>query len=282
MLLATSVAQLTTAASVDVLGKQRRSHDLAHRLGVDSGIRMIAALTDEAWFQEALDREGEYNTEFKLGRCLIQVRVVDEGAKFDADAFGRPEDDDLLRSKLRDLAASYGLPQDGISLQPVVFEATGQQNRYISLDQLFHRLSPEDLWRWDDGTSEVRKPTEIDPLSPAWSDLVTCTGEGRVDLRRASEPVLRALLRDIDPAAAGKLIRAQKRMWHKELKSVGDPLSSVDADVREAVAGRIGWNLNRYGLDMYTTCGSDQRRWFVVTTISDGHVDIHQRSCVQW
>lgn len=282
MLIATTVAQLTTSISVAGLEFRRRSHDIAHRLAVDSALRYLAQLVKASTFQDELDYRGEYIVDLELGMCHIQCRVSDDGAKFDPNAFVDPGDEKPLRRKLRDLASVHGLTRNDIRLQPIPKSERAEGLPFFSLDQLLRNLSPEDLRQWQNEGATFLEVGSTDDRPIIWSDIVTCHGEGHVDLRRVSEPILEVLLRDIDPAAAGKLIRARRQGRRSRNNAKVDLFAEVDADVRQAVAGRVGWDFHRYDVDVYTTCGSDRRRWHVVATIQEGQVQVHHRSRVQW
>jgi hypothetical protein len=141
-------------------------------------------------------------------------------------------------------------------------------NRYVWFDQLFEDVTPGTLFQWSDEDEHG-----------VWSDVLSCFGTGRVDVRRADRRVLTVLLSDLDRSLAGKIITARQQ---SDRNPLDEALRSVSADVRGEAQARLAHGLNRYALALQTAMGADRRRWWVVATIGEERIDVVYRGRLQW
>ncbi len=267
-LLATTTAQLATATSVESIVVARQHNGLQHTLAVDSAMRLIERLVvDDASISRDLDAVGSHALDLAVGTCDVRVRVTDDGAKFDVNAFADDGSERQLKRKLRRLARSVRMPMPELDIRPVVDEEA-LDRRIPWFDQLFDHVQPTEVFRWDD--------TSVDAV---WSDVISCFGSGRVDLRRASLPVLSAMLDDLDRGLARRLLQDRNRNSDSKTSTV---LADLAPGIQSEVQSRIGYDLQRYALSITTSIGGDTRRWYVVATINESGTDIHHRGQLQW
>ena len=269
VLLATTMAQLATVTSVESIRIERRVNTLTHELAADSALRVAAQrLRNGSAVVSDIDRLGSHVFTMKLGRCRVRCRIADDGAKFDVRAFDQDSTAFPLRRKLEALGRRFALTETRIRLKPLAADSRPPSQRYVWFDQLFESPDPGALFCW----------TPDEPYV-AWSDVVTCFGTGRVDVRRASRQVLDVLLGDLDRSLGRKISTIRKRHGGVDLQDI---LQAVDADVRQKVSARIAHGLERYALTIETAVRADLRQWYVVATINDQTIDVHYRGQIQW
>lgn len=266
-LLAAAAVQLVTVTGREALRQARRADTLRHELAVDSALRVAAQVLREAEGPalRAMDRDGVYPLEFDLGDVHIACRVTNDGAKLDVGAFA--DDQRGLKRALQTLARGAGMDDDAIAPTPIDIGQGNAARPYVWFDQLLDNPGPGTIFRWGEDTSLV------------WSDVVTCFGSGRVDVRRAPRMVLEAALNDIDRTMAGKLVAVRRKSPGADPRSA---LASYDGDLRRRTETRLDYDMHRYALTMDTAIGADKRRWYVVATITEDAIDVHHRGPITW
>lgn len=271
-------AELVTATSTASVVSARRARTLAHDLAVDGAMLVLAdRLGDDEnnpWIA-ALDANGVVTRiDFAIGEVVVTCAVRDDGARFNPLQFQDDPQRPRLERKLALLATKLSLPPARVELRPIVTErARPAAVRYRSYDQLLDDLEPESIFRWDERVDSERGKL-------AWSDVVTLWGDGRIDLWRANEPVLEAVLEDIRPGLGRAMLATRSVKPSQDLLAAA--LTRVDAEIRQEVAARVTYDARRYALRIDTTIHADRRRWFIVATIHEGRVKVLHRSQLTW
>lgn len=276
VLMITTGAALSTAAGVEAVIADRQARTGMHELAVESALVVIAArLADTdagARVLGDLDRRGSHHLGLHTGQVHVYCRITDDGAKFNPNLFPRPDQANLLARKLIMLATRSGLQAAALNPRPIVTEyGSTPGRRYASLDQIV------------DGDGALVHHWQIaDYQRPnfAWSDVLTCWGDGRVDLRRAGRDALEAALDDLAPGLSSKLLAA--RPAQPGVNYLQAALERVDAGIRPQVAQRITGNAHRYAVRLNTDIEGDVRRWYVVATIKNSKAIVLHRSRVTW
>ncbi|HNO77030.1 MAG TPA: hypothetical protein PKN33_03135 [Phycisphaerae bacterium] len=283
MLIAAASRMATTAASTSIRNRSR-ANTLQHELAVDSILRVAAdQLQNKGTALSDLRRNGFVLLEDRFGECLVRCRIGSDAGKLNANAFGRDEDRPTLRRKLIRLGQRLDLPDVRVQLRPVrkrdIENATGQRINlpaYITYDQLFGRRTVDGVFRLDQSDrwgEQVNKP--------AWSDVVTLYGDGRVDLRYVKAEVLRGLLDDIAPGAFRQLIDCREQ--HGANPNLSKALAKCPADKRDAIRKRLGLDIARYAFTIETAIDNDRRRWYVVAGAQDGKIaGVLYRGRITW
>ncbi len=262
VLLIAVVSRLTTDTATQALIESRRQQTLQHEVAVDS-----LPLVMRDWFSpEALDlvlgeldRQGFADRDLDIGPVKVRVQIRDDAAKLNPNRFGEPHG---LERKLDLLATCLGLNPASINLAPL---RTDKQP-YRTFGQV---LSSEAV---------VFAPLDA-ASSPAWSDVLTLWGDGRLALRRVDETVLDVVLEDVKPGLGRELVKHRPADRSKD--SLQEALSHVDADVREKVRQRIVFDAERYSLNIETSIGGDRRTWYLVVNGGKDVTVLHRRA-VTW
>jgi hypothetical protein len=211
------------------------------------------------------------------------VEIQDDAAKFDPAAFPEKDQQDLLGRKLRRLMQAERLPSVAFDFRPMAspvrrpapaIRPSAQPKVYLWFDQLFTPAGPHEVFRWSE---EALEPSSRDPV---WSDRVTLWGDGRVDVRRAPQAVLEAMLDDLNVGLAADIVAARSASRNPDV--VQQALAGLGQSVRAQASGRIAYGLNRYALTIHTSIGRDRRRWYVVATCSQARAAVHHRSPITW
>lgn len=266
VLLASIVSQLVVTTATESVRAARLAHTLAHELAADSTVRVTAAaLRQDASIPVSLDRDGIFEMRFEVGIVATRVRIADDAAKLDVRALTNERH--LVR-KLNSLARRAGLPQAQVRLRPIGADRNDEYRPYIWFDQLLEVDEPDVLFA-----------TDGDDCRRVWSDLLTCFGDDRVNVRRAPRAVLEVLFEDIDPSLIDRIVRARGREGSVDL---GTLLEDVNQDTRSRIGALATWNSDHYALTIRTTINADSRRWYVVATIADDQVHVHHGGPIRW
>lgn len=271
--------QLVTTTSVEAVVASRQHRAVAHKLAVDSAIVLLAdSLTrhdeDGRRIVDALDQDGIAAATFAVGHAIVHCRIADDGAKYDPAIFQKPEDQRKLIRSLEMLRANSQLPGVTVSPAPVLTQSDQTDLRsFYWFDQLFNDVKPGAFFALE-ATQESAKAL------PVWSDAVTFWGEGRVDLRRVTIPVLETVLSDLRPGLAHKILAKRPSDRRKDFTQAA--LAAVDAEVRAAAGARLAFDVHRYALELTTRIEDDTRRWYVVATMTKSETTLHHRSQITW
>jgi len=278
-LLLSVAMQLAVSTSVEAVVAGRSHRGLKHDLAVDS---TLAALTDllgddsdrTKTLIERLDQEGVVNVAFEIGDTHADCRITDDGARFDPAIFQDPQDARKLTRALDTLLTRAQLAEVRFDLKPLVDKDEEEQpTRYCWYDQLFSDVDPGSIFRLEPANQS------LDPR-PVWSDSVTFWASGRVDVRRASLPVLQAALSDLRPGLARQMLARRPR--NRAVDFTQSVLTAVEAEHRDLVAQRITYNARRYTIELTTRIEHDARRWYVVASITEDDTVVHHRSRITW
>lgn len=276
VLLVTVVSELVTTTSVDAIRTSRRANSLHHRLAVNSMVDLVAMqLESDEHLTTELDRLGSAAVEATLGDCAVCCTIVDDAAKLDVHAFGNDSRQRQLARKLEALGQRCDLPRAKVWLRPATDQSTPQRYRWF--DQLFTDLPPAALFRLDAMAGSRR----TGKTPPAWSDVLTLWGPGRIDVRRVRPEVLEVALADVDRGLARSLLSARDEA-PANTDFLATALVELSGDVRQKAAGRLAFDLERFALTIETAIRGDRRQWYVVATIKDGEAKIHYRGQVRW
>lgn len=262
VLLIAVVSRLTTATATQALIESRRQQTLRHELALDS---LSFVMRD--WFVPEgvdavvgeLDRQGFADRNVDIGPVKVRARVRDDATKVNPNRFGEPHG---LESKLDLLATRLGLNPASINLAPLKTD----KQPYRTFGQVLS------------GEAAAFTPLEA-TSSPAWSDVLTLWGDGRVALRRADETVLDVVLEDLKPDLGRELLK--HRLADRSKDFLEEALSHVDAQVRENVRQRIVFDSKRYSLNVETSIDGDRRSWYLVVKAGKEVTVLHRRA-VTW
>lgn len=272
-------AQLATQSCVESASAARRHRTLLHELALDSAVLRIGerlAVPDPealGWIR-ALDQAGSASIDWKAGDVGVCCTLGDDAAKFNPVLFQRPDQASLLTRKLNLLAERKSLNGASVSLRPLLGAPNSGrgENLYRWFDQLLTEVEPDALFRWSKMGS--------DASTPVWSDLVTCWGDGRVDLQRVDVDVLEAVLEDIRPGLARTMLKA--RPSDRSVNFLQTAMIDVPAEVRPTVMNRIGFDVRRYSLRVQTAVEADRREWYVVLQMDGRTSRVLHRSQLTW
>lgn len=259
VLLVAVVSRLTTATATQALIESRRQQTLQHQLALDS----LPLVMSDGFNSEGvdsvvgeLDRQGFAVREWDIGPVQIRARIRDDAAKLNPNLFSEIP---RVERKLVLLATRLGLDPTGIVLAPL----KSDPQPYRTFGQVFS------------GETAVFAPFDAGSL-PAWSDVLTLWGDGRVAVRRVDENVLDIVLEDLKPGLGRELLKHRPADRSKDF--LEEALAHVDSDLREKVRRRVVFDARRYSLDIETAIGGDRRQWHIVVNAGDGVTVLHRRA----
>lgn len=257
-LLIAVVAEMVSVSGTEAILATRYANDLTHQLALDSAIHLATrVLQADRNARERVDRGSMLPLDLALSGCTAQVQVRSDGAKFDVAAFAAGKQDALLADKIRSVGRRKAIPAAAVDLQPIRQPLPGSRP-YLWFDQLFERPDPLAVFHW---------PSDARP-GDRWSDWITVFGTGKVDLQVADEPVLTAMLDDIQDGLGRQVLENRPRTARSAADGVEIALEGIeDQKVRDAARSRLGWGLCRYSLQVVTSIGTDARVYYVVLTV---------------
>ena len=278
-LLAAVLARFTLASGVTTIVAARHNGQLIHRLAVDSAIALAnRELSRDGNWARQLDRQSVVAFALDVGPCYVELRLRDDGAKFDVAAFAQERQQRSLETKLKTLERALRLPRLRARLQPIDSSASSSLRRYVWFDQLFDAPYAHRIFTV---TDTARHP-------PRWSDAVTLFGDGRLDLRRAESEVIDTMLGDLVPGLGRQLPPVAQRNARNARGLLTDVLADLDERTAKALLARVTWDVGRYALGLRTAIRSrdgresDVRRWYVVATLGQTEPIVHYRGLIRW
>ncbi|NUQ11348.1 MAG: hypothetical protein HUU26_03330 [Gemmatimonadaceae bacterium] len=259
VLLLAIVSRLTTATATQALIESRRQQTLQHELALD-GLPLVIG----EWFApesvdsvpHELDRQGFADRELTLGPVGLRVRVRDDAAKLNPNRFADPQ---IIEHKLGLLATRAGLDPTVIAPAPLKTD----KQPYRTFGQVF--CGEAAVFALFDAGS-----------SPAWSNVLTLWGDGRVAVRRVDDAVLDIALEDLKPGLGRELLK--HRPADRSTDFLEEALAEVASDLREKVHQRLVFDARRYSLDVETVIRGDKRQWYVVVSGGDDVTVVHRRA----
>jgi type II secretory pathway component PulK len=202
----------------------------------------------------------------QLGDLTVHLVITDEQAKIHVPSLvsrrGRGEAETLIRRALREVRSSPIAQADvDVALRP--YEAPRLEAfalpAFGSYGQVFADLRPEDL---------IVLTDDHDTATASWEPargpaaLVTCWGDGRVNLRRASAAVLEAVCEPlIGPAEINQLLVLRDQHADQPAADLKPLLEQfeVSAATRAKLAELLTMQSRCYGL--WVIIEDDRRTW---------------------
>lgn len=273
LVLMAGVALAATArrSMVDALDAKSAVEELQRRWAVESLraalLTRVGNVLDEAETGESKDQTGEPQqpamvepvAELRLschlaGRDYLLI-LTDEQAKLNVNRLLRQSNRAVAQSALaRFLSEQFDGQREGadIKLRPAAIGATATTDKQLAIGgfgQVFDQVSPALL--------------AGDQTRPGLASMITCWGEGKVNLRRATPAVVRqACDRQVAAAAIDALLSARQRDPRRPLASILDDLKSVSHDERAKLRDLLTDESACHGL--WIVARGRQRSWYTL------------------
>ena len=238
---------------------QRRWAVASSRKAVLPNVEAILAALE----QERRQPVSRYETTLRLGPHRYDLILADEQAKANVNAMLQSADAARTEARLREGLAGFGLvnkvklrPTYGAVIRPLEATAAG-----VTSQRVVSGSGPS-VAAWGQVLDDVPPPQLIRPNAGtrlAAADLLTCWGDGAVNVRRAPDAALAlAAGRSLTGLDVGRIIEARNKVFARPRSE-----SSFDASpaeqLRELItkaAGEALKNRGNLGLVERSTCHS--------------------------
>jgi hypothetical protein len=259
-LLIAVVGEMVSVSGTEAILATRQANDLSHELALASAIDLVSGLLQTDLNARSRVNRGEaVPLNVPLPGCSVQALIRSDGAKFDVAAFAEAKQATLLADKIRSVGRRKGIAAVAVTLRPIQQTLPGSRP-YLWFDQLLEQPDPLAIFHW---------PGDPRP-GDRWSDWITVFGSGQVDLQASDEPVLTAMLDDIQEGLGRQILENRPQDPANANDGVETALQGIEQQaVRDAARARLAWGLNRYSLQAVTAIGTDVRVSYVVLTIPD-------------
>jgi hypothetical protein len=237
------------------LAARSAEEDLQRRWGVGSCRKAVLPNVEAilaALEQERREPAARYAATLRLGTQRFELILADEQAKANVNAMLEAAGAERTEARLREGLSGSGLP-NRVKLRPTYGAAvrpvepatstaaasrptvSGSSLSAAAFGQVFDNVAPAQLIRPTPGTRL------------AASDLLTCWGDGAVNVRRAPEAALvLAAGRSLTGAEIGRLVDARNKVFERRAGESSFDASPVER-LRELITKAAGESLKNRG-----------------------------------
>jgi hypothetical protein len=197
----------------------------------------------------------------RLAGIRYELVLTDEQAKLNVNRLLADTSATKAEGIVADLMAAAGVPPDRrspVRLRPLAFrdsdaDGNGASRSLVSYGQVFEGARAEGL--------------AGDGRSCGLAGVVTCWGDGKVNLRRACDEVIRRTCRGtLGQQAVGALLAARRRDPYRPLREILNELDGIDARQKRSVSKVLTSRSSCHGL--WVIARGARRSWYTLAVAS--------------